>query len=46
MKRRLSILLALVAATVITALAHSSHVLGNVRNVVREDGSVVESNEY
>ena len=46
MKRRLSILLALVAATVITALAHSSHVLGNVRNVVREDGAVVESNEY
>ena len=46
MKRRLSILLALVSATVITALAHSSHVLGNVRNVVREDGAVVESNEY
>ena len=46
MKRRLSIILALVAATVITALAHSSPVLGNVRSVVREDGAVVESNEY
>ena len=34
------------AATVITALAHTSPVLGNVRSVVREDGAVVESNEY
>ncbi len=46
MKRRLSILFILLAATVITALAHTSHVLGNVRSVVREDGAVVESNEY
>ncbi len=46
MKRRLSILLILLAATVISALAHSSPVLGNVRSVVREDGAVVESNEY
>ena len=46
MKRRLSILFLLMAATVITALAHTSHVLGNVRNVVREDDAVVESNEY
>ena len=36
----------MVAATVITALAHTSPVLGNVRSVVREDGAVVESNEY
>ena len=36
----------MVAATVITALAHTSPVLGNVRSVVREDGVVVESNEY
>ena len=36
----------MVAATVITALAHTSPVLGNGRSVVREDGVVVESNEY
>ena len=46
MKRRLSILFAMVAATVITALAHTSPVLGNVRNAVLGNGAVGIDYEY
>ena len=46
MKRRLSILFILIAATVITALAHTSPVLGRLRNAVLGNGAVDIDYEY